>query len=48
VYDIVNVDFVIKFLHGIKAWALSYSEQCVIFGQDLKGGNSIVCFPLNS
>jgi hypothetical protein len=28
VYEkIICVDFVIKFIHGIRAWALSYSEQ---------------------
>ena len=45
-HNIVHADFVIKFLHGIKAWAPSYNEQCY-FGQDLKGGNLIVSFQLN-
>ena len=34
----MHVDFVIKFLHGIRAWALSYSEQCYFLAR-FEGGN---------
>jgi hypothetical protein len=33
----VHVDFVIKFLHGIIAWALSDNEQCY-FWERFEGG----------